>query len=95
MTDILDDIFRMIELSACVYFQEDFSPPWAMEVDVPKVSRFHYLISGAVLLDRGEEVVTLEAGDLLHFPGGARHIVADRAGRQSVPGRRVVEAITA
>jgi AraC-like DNA-binding protein len=84
---VLDDILATLSLRGALYFRTDFSPPWGVCVpDLDGAARFHLVVSGqcVVTLASGA-AVTLSAGDLIMIPGGASHVLADRAGRAAAP----------
>ena len=90
MQDILDDVFRMIELQSCLYFQRDFHAPWAMTVEGPDMAQFHIIIEGRACVETAEGVEVLGPGDIVLFPRGKAHILADAPGREPVAGRAVM-----
>ncbi len=93
MQDILEDIFRMIELKSCLYFQQSFHAPWAMAIDASEVAQFHIVVDGSAVLEVGGRTWMLQAGDLLLFPHGEAHVLADRAGRTPLSGRAVLDGL--
>jgi AraC-like DNA-binding protein len=88
--DVLDDVFRLIHLKGCVYFQRDFHAPWAMRMEKGLHAQFHVVAEGTAVVETEEGCHVLQAGDLLLFPGGEAHTLADRTGRTPVPGKAVV-----
>ena len=86
MSDVFDDVFRMIRLESCVYFQRSFAPPWAMRIGPTRLAQFHLVLSGTCVVEHGGQVVEAGPGDVLLFPRGDAHVLADRPGRATVPG---------
>ncbi len=86
MSDLLEDIFRMIRLEACVYFQRTFNAPWAMQIGPTQMAQFHLVLEGTCVAEVDGAVVHAAPGDVLLFPRGAVHVLADREGRDPVPG---------
>jgi AraC-like DNA-binding protein len=95
MEEILDDVFRMIELRGCVYFQRDFYAPWAMNIGRGACAQFHILISGNAVIETEDGVRAIGPGDLVLFPRGRAHVLGDQVGRASTPGDEVMAAHTA
>jgi len=86
VSDLFDDIFRMIRLESCVYFQRQFHAPWAMEVGPTGMAQFHLVLDGPCVVEIAGRTVTAAPGDVLLFPGGAAHVLADGPGRPATPG---------
>ena len=55
-------------------------------------AHFHVVSSGSCVVETGGDVTGLDPGDVLIFPRGAPHVLADQAGRDPVEGRTVMEA---
>lgn len=87
MSDVFDQVFRLIRLEACVYFQRDFHAPWAMQIGPTKVAQFHLVSSGSCVIERDKDRTVLGAGDIVLFPRGTAHVIADKEGRPAVPGQ--------
>ncbi|RMD65876.1 AraC family transcriptional regulator [Candidatus Parcubacteria bacterium] len=95
MTDGLSDILRSIRLRSSVYFRADFPSPWGMEVEKGPVAQFHMVVWGRCWLqtpDRSEPLELLR-GDIVVFPHGDAHWLADDPKSKRVPGKRVVQAL--
>lgn len=95
MQEVLEDILATIELKACVYFERRFHAPWAMQVPANGTAQFHLILEGTAVIERDGRVVELSPGDMVLFPRGAAHALADRPERTPRPGREVVEEIAA
>lgn len=90
MSDALDDIFRMIRLESCVYFQRDFHAPWGMCIEGTGFAQFHLVAEGSCVVESADAATPLGPGDVVLFPRGAGHILADKAGRRAAPGPQVM-----
>ena len=53
MSDVFDDIFRMIRLESCVYFQREFRAPWAMRIGPTPMAQFHLVLGGPCVIETG------------------------------------------
>ncbi|MEK6155164.1 AraC family transcriptional regulator [Flavobacteriaceae bacterium 3-367] len=91
--DILSDILEKIRLSSVVYFKSDFSPPWGMDIPKGPFAQFHLVTQGSCLARIGGETFPLEAGDVLVFPMGGEHWLADQETSKRENGPKVVRAI--
>jgi len=91
MQEALSDVLRLIRLKSCVYFLRDFSAPWAMRMEQSSFAQFHVVMRGRCILDSGGQRTEVAPGDILHFPHGRAHSLADQAGRQAVPGMQVLQ----
>lgn len=93
MTDVLSDIFDVIQLRATLYFRTDYSGSWAITVPAyARAARFHLVIQGRchVTLESGREV-TIGPGDLILIPAGRRHVLSDGPGRVPAPLETVIQ----
>lgn len=93
MEDALSAVLRLIRLQSCVYFLQDFKAPWGMEIGDTPFAQFHAVVRGDCVMESGGRHQRIGAGDVVLFPRGTRHLLADEAGRATVPGRAVVEAV--
>lgn len=91
--DVLSDILGKIKLSSAVYFKSNFHTPWGMEVDSGPFAQFHIVTRGQCLLKINDKQLTLFAGDVVVFPMGTSHSLADHDSSERKNGRDVVEAI--
>lgn len=93
--DALSDILRTIKLRTSVYFRADFPSPWGMDVDAGDFAQFHMVVRGHCWLktEKLSEPIALAGGDIVLFPHGDAHWLADDPRHKRLPGRQVVEAI--
>lgn len=91
--DALSDILEKIKLSSAVYFQSDFSSPWGMDIPAGPFAQFHIVTEGECLLRTPDKVVEFSAGDVVVFPHGAAHWLADSVESEKVEGMKVVQSI--
>ncbi len=92
MHDTLSDIFSLIRLTSCVYFQRDFFDPWAMRIEGTGFAQFHVVTRGVCVVEVGGWHHDCSVGDVLVFPHGDAHTLADQPGREAVPGAQVMAA---
>ena len=91
MQEVLSDVLRLIRLKSCVYFLRDFSAPWAMKMDQGPFAQFHVVMRGRCIAHADGQQIEAAAGDILYFPHGNAHSIADKTGRDAVPGMRVLQ----
>ena len=98
MMDTLSDVLRAVRLTGAVFFAVDATAPWVAETpkgsDVAPhimpgsehVIAYHMIASGTCwggLVD--EPAVKLEAGDIIVFPQGDRHVISSAPGMRGEP----------
>ena len=93
MDDVLSDVLQRVRLRSCVYFESDFHAPWGMRIDRGSFAQFHVVVHGTCSLIYAGHTHTLSTGDIILFPRGTAHALADMPGRELVPGPTVVEAV--
>lgn len=91
--DALSDVLEKIKLSSAIYFQSEFSSPWGMDVPNGPFAQFHIVTHGKCLLQTNNELVELKAGDLIIFPKGTAHWLADSLSSKKTSGHQVVQSI--
>lgn len=95
MIDVLSDVLSAVRFRSAVYFQSDFATPWGMAMDSGPVAQFHLVVRGQCWLERGDgsDPVPLSGDDVVVFPRGDSHRLADAPGQSCVPGTAVLSAI--
>lgn len=91
--DVLSDILSKVKLSSVVYFKSDFSSPWGMDVPKGPFAQFHIVTKGQCILRTKNESIQLFRGDIIVFPFGASHWLANDENSQLHNGQEVVESI--
>jgi len=91
--DALSKVLEFIKLKSAVYFKSDFSSPWGMEISKGPYAQFHMLVRGKCLLKTEQRTIELYAGDIVIFPFGDSHWLADAEDSQKEDGLKVVESI--
>lgn len=86
MTDVFSDVFDLIKLKSCVYFQRDFCGSWSMRIEGTGFAQFHVLTRGTCVLETDGAWHDCSVGDVLLFPHGLGHTLADRPCHDPVPG---------
>ena len=91
--DVLSDILKKIKLSSAVYFKSDFSSPWGMDIPKGPFAQFHIVTRGQCMLKTKVDTIQLFAGDIIVFPLGTSHWLADVESSERRAGQDVVQAI--
>lgn len=84
-----------MRLRSVVYFRSDFPPDWGMEVRDDGPARFHLVVRGSCWLGSSimESPRLLSTGDIVMFPFGDNHWLAEKEGNTRFRGEDVTEAI--
>ena len=93
LMDVLSDILEKVKLSSVVYFKSDFSTPWGMDVPKSPFAQFHIVTRGQCLLRTNDKQVQLFSGDIVVFPIGTSHWLADKESSERKKGQDIVAAI--
>lgn len=93
MEDAISPVLRLIAVRSVVYFQREFHAPWGMDIQNTGFAQFHLIVSGGAVLIGATGETKLERGDLVIYPTGAAHRIADCADAAVQPGQEVVQAI--
>ncbi len=91
--DVLSDILSKVKLSSTVYFKSDFASPWGMEVSKGRFAQFHMVTRGQCVLRFKKKNIQLFAGDMVIFPLGNNHSIADKETSWLHDGQTVVQGI--
>lgn len=91
--DVLSEILEKVKLSSVVYFKSDFSSPWGMDIPKGPFAQFHIVTRGQCVLRVADRSLQLFAGDIVVFPLGISHWLADVDSSKRKNGQEVVEAI--
>jgi len=98
MMDTLSDVLRAVRLTGAVFFAVDATAPWVAETPqasevgphimpgAEHVIAYHVIAAGTCwggLVD--EPAVKLEAGDIIVFPQGDRHVISSAPGMRGEP----------
>jgi len=92
--DFLSDILNTINLTSSVYFEKRFYGNWGMSMDKSPFGQFHCVTRGSCTLkiNSKDEIILLSTGDVVMFPFGHAHLIADSAECNIVNGKNVYEA---
>ncbi len=91
--DVLSDIINSMRLSSAIYFKTDFSSPWGMEIPNGTFAQFHLVVRGQCILKTKNEKKSLFAGDIVVFPHGTNHWLADSESSKRMNGIEIVKSI--
>jgi len=91
--DVLSDILSKVKLTSAVYFKSDFSEPWGMDIPQGPFAQFHIVTKGQCVLTTKTESIQLFAGDIVVFPFGASHLLANKEDSKLINGKEVVKSI--
>ncbi|MCA9551207.1 MAG: AraC family transcriptional regulator [Myxococcales bacterium] len=96
--DALSGVLRAVRLTGAVFFQADFTAPWALESpessmlaqallpDARQVVLFHLVRGGRCWVDvPGQPRIELGPGDVIVFPLGDRHVMGSGAAEAVTP----------
>lgn len=97
-TDTLSDVLRAVRLTGAVFFDVHTRAPWVMEAPssaeiaplvmpgAGQVIEYHLITDGTCYSGLAGGVAhKLEAGDLIIFPQGDRHVLSDEPGKRAQP----------
>lgn len=90
MEDALSNVFGMLRLKGCIYFQRDFFAPWGMTMTQGRFAQFHLIVSGECAVEVDGQYIAAEQGDVLLFPRGYPHRICDSEGSHCPPGEEVL-----
>lgn len=94
--DALSQIIELIRLKAVVYTRVTFAAPWGVDVPAGPHAQFRLIVDGTCVLNTGPgNLLTLRAGDLIFFPHGAAHWLADTPESPRMGGTELLAAIRA
>lgn len=91
--DVLSRVLEKVKLSSTVYFKSDFSAPWGMDIPKGPFAQFHLVTRGQCVLKLQDKTIKLFAGDIVVFPLGTNHWLADSLKSKKVKGIEVVASI--
>ena len=83
--DLLTSVLEQTRLRGQVLCQTAARPPWGLRFESREEATFHVVTDGACWLLVGKRRQQLAAGDIVLFPRGAAHAVADDPARRLVP----------
>lgn len=90
--DALSDVLGMLRFESSVYFLKEFPAPWGMAVPEGPFAQFHLVCRGTCWLGSGVHPtpVRLSAGDVVVFPRGTEHWLADHPRSRKIEGARII-----
>jgi len=92
--DVLSEVLDKVKLSSAIYFKSDFSSPWGMNIPKGPFAQFHIVTRGQCVLKTKDRTIQLFTGDIIIFPLGTSHWLADRESSKRINGKEVVHAIS-
>ncbi|MCP4984365.1 MAG: AraC family transcriptional regulator [Gammaproteobacteria bacterium] len=77
--DLLSEILQTVNLRGIVYFHAGFQSPWGMEIPAGQFANYHIVTDGECWVDTGtvDGQIQLQKGDMVLFPHGDSHSLAD------------------
>jgi AraC-like DNA-binding protein len=83
MTDPLADVLSALHLSGSVHLNSEMTAPWGIALPERPSAVMHVILEGKcwMIPEPGAPPVALAAGDLVLFPRGRAHVLADRPDR--------------
>jgi len=91
--DVLSTVLKKVKLSSTVYFKSDFASPWGMDIPKGPYAQFHIVTRGQCILQTKEKSIQLFSGDIVVFPLGTSHWLADTESSSLTSGQEVVQSI--
>ncbi|MFF8838814.1 cupin domain-containing protein [Streptomyces sp. NPDC015130] len=90
--DLLSELLKPLRLTGVFASRWNVRAPWAVEGDAERsCAVLHYVVEGDCWITAaGEPSVELHTGDLVVFPTGTAHRLADRPERRGVPLKAVL-----
>ncbi len=92
MPDALSEVMQRIRLKSCVYFQRDFHSPWAMKIEGTGYAQFHVITRGSCVVITDGQSYECSTGDVLLFPHGLSHVLADHPDSKPLSGAEVMNS---
>jgi AraC family transcriptional regulator, alkane utilization regulator len=96
--DVLSEVLRVVRLSGAIHFLGEFTQPWAFSTSPPEmlaarlkvpegsVTPFHVCMDGGCWVISGKLApIRIETGDVIIFPRGDQHVMANDLGVAPVP----------
>ncbi|MEO0420874.1 MAG: cupin domain-containing protein [Pseudomonadota bacterium] len=92
--DVLGDVLSGLRARGSVFFRSQLAAPWGISVAKSTTPLLHLVRSGDCHVGRGGNVgpLKLQADEVVAFPRGGAHWIADRPGRTLLSSEAVVEA---
>jgi len=92
--DALSSVLDLIHLNGVVYFIKDFHAPWGLNIEGDNLAQFHVITRGECLFSwANHSPIRLSTGDIVIFPVGTAHWLADSAGSKKHNGQKVIKQI--
>ncbi len=91
--DILSDVLGKIKLKSAIYFKSDFSSSWGMTISKGPFAQFHIVTRGKCVVNFKNQSIQLFAGDIIVFPLGREHWLADDTKSELKNGQEVVQSV--
>jgi len=80
--DLFSEILQTLKLRGTVYFHARFNSPWGMKIPSGEFANFHIVTAGEcwIKTEATSSPVILQKGDMVLFPRGDSHSLADSLG---------------
>ena len=77
--DILSEVLQTMKLQGTLYFDAKFQAPWGMSILQGEYANFHIVTDGECLVNISQtnKQIVLRKGDMILFPKGSAHSLAD------------------
>jgi len=83
--DILSSILKQNQFSGSVYFCKSYIEDWGFNISASDRGSFHILLEGAAVVGFQDQIIRLNAGDVVAFPNGDRHWISHRESSDRQP----------
>jgi len=92
--EVLSDIMETLRFRSTIFLRSRLAAPWGFSLEQESAPRFHISIDGRFFVGGGEDRTPVEVGEkeIVIFPSGRSHWIADRPGRSLVPSAKAGQA---
>lgn len=94
--DALSSLLNLIRLKSVVYTRVTFAAPWGVDIPAGPNAQFRLIVSGNCVLHTSERgLMPLHSGDMIFFPHGEAHWLADTSDSPRRDGPALLAAVQA
>jgi AraC-like DNA-binding protein len=91
--DLLGDILETLRFRGSIFFRSELATPWGISLPEMGIPRFHIMLSGDCFVGAVDhQSIRMGESDIVIFPNGDSHWIADQPGRELVPSARAGQA---
>ncbi|MDT0618614.1 AraC family transcriptional regulator [Salinisphaera sp. P385] len=87
--DILGDVFETLRFHGSIFFCSELAAPWGLALESAGTPRFHIALTGNCYVGaKAGECLHVRSRNIVLFPNGPAHWIADQPGRPLVASER-------